>query len=1011
MMTMSKALSAGQARTYHAREFASEQANYWSRDQQGHSEWQGKLAAEFGLKGEVGAEQFARLTEGKNPVTQEQMVWHQPSRTYENRYGKEVTSVGHRAGWDATISAPKSVSLTALVGGDERVREAHRESVRVALSEFERYTQARMGNIREPEKTGKFVAATFEHDTARPVDGYAAPQLHTHVVVFNVAESKDGDTHALQERGLFQSQAFATAVYRTELAARLQGFGYEIERGEHGQPEIKGYSREYLEASSPRRAQITTELKEIGREGAGAAQVAAHRTRDSKEIQSPDEVLHRHRELAAEYGHQADWVVSHSFGNQRAQGIDAPKIAQQAVTYAREHVFERSAVQDERAILQAALERSMGQASASRVREEFERRSQDRSEFQTVEHAPKSAGRQYTTAAMVRMEREIVSRMQEGNFALENRPAINEAKDRTELLSRHPQLNEAQGKAAEQILASQEKIVGLDGVAGAGKTTTLAVIRKGAEANGYRVEGFAPTSRAAQKLGEAGIETSTLQLHLAKGQTPDTGEKRLYILDESSLASTKQMHDFVTRLHPNDRVLLVGDTRQHEAVEAGRPFAQLQDAGMRTAKLDEIVRQRDAALKQVVEQLAQGQVGEAVQGLERQGRVHEVANQAERIAGIAKEYARQPENTLVVSPDNRSRAEINQAIRAELQGTGVVGREENRTNVLVPRQDLTGADRTWAERYHFNDVLLYSRNSKETGLQKSEYARVKSVDAAANQITVARADGSEVTYDPRRQQGVSLYRDQEKAFSVGDRIQFTAPANDLKIANRELGTIQGFTGDGHMTLKMDSGRSLSLDPREHPHLDHGYAVTSHSSQGQTADRVLIHIDTELGAKDLLNNRMAYVAVSRGAQDAQIFTSNRQQLPQVLSREISHQSAHMPEVQREPKRQQVRLTGRELMDQHLRRWTPLNNALPEHEAKHFHWQQESGTMQSYKHTQTGRYIHIDGQAGTFHNQNREQITAKQALDYAMPEGQKHSHSLDIKPEREISIRGHGFGIGM
>jgi conjugative relaxase-like TrwC/TraI family protein len=1011
MMTMSKALSAPQARTYHAREFVSEQANYWSRDQQGHSEWQGKLAAEWGLKGEVGAEHFARLTEGEHPMTQEQLVWHQPSRTYENRYGKEVTSVGHRAGWDATISAPKSVSLTALVGGDERVREAHRESVQVALSEFERYTQARMGNVREPEKTGKFVAATFEHDTARPVDGYAAPQLHTHVVVFNIAESKHGDTHALQERGLFQSQAFATAVYRTELAARLQGLGYEIERGEHGQPEIKGYSREYLEASSPRRAQITTELKEIGREGAGAAQVVAHRSRDSKEIQSAADVLHRHRDVAAQYGHQADWVVSRSFSNQRSQEIDAPKVAQQAVTFAREHVFERAAIQDERSILQAALGRSMGQASASQVRQEFERRAQGKEEFRTAEHAPKSAGRQYTTAAMVRMEREIVSRMQNGNFALENSPELSEAKSRAELLSRHAQLNGAQQKAAEQILASQEKIVGLDGVAGAGKTTTLAVIREGAEANGYRVEGFAPTSRAAQKLGVAGIETSTLQLHRATGQQADTGQKRLYILDESSLASTKQMHDFVTRLHPNDRVLLVGDTRQHEAVEAGRPFAQLQDAGMRTAKLDEIVRQRDAALRQVVEQLAQGRVGEAVQGLERQGRVHEVKGQAERIAAIAKEYARQPENTLVVSPDNRSRAEINQAIRTELQKMNVVGREEHRTDVLVPRQDLTGADRTWAERYHFNDVLLYSRNSKETGLQKGEYARVKSIDAAANQLTIVRADGSEITYDPRRQQGVSLYRDQEKAFSVGDRIQFTAPANDLKIANRELGTIQGFTDDGHMTLKMDSGRSFSLDPRENPHLDHGYAVTSHSSQGQTADRVLIHIDTELGAKDLLNNRMAYVAVSRGAQDAQIFTSDRQQLPQVLTREVSHQSAHVPEVQQEPERQQVRLTGRELVEQHARRWNPLNEALPAHEAKQFAWQRESGTMQTYQHVQTGRHIHIDGQNGTFHNQHRETITATQALDFAMPEGQKHSHSPDIKPEREISIRGHGFGIGM
>ncbi|MGH9606477.1 MAG: AAA family ATPase [Terracidiphilus sp.] len=136
--------------------------------------------------------------------------------------------------------------------------------------------------------------------------------------------------------------------------------------------------------------------------------------------------------------------------------------------------------------------------------------------------------------------------------------------------------------------ASFEEIVGLDGIAGAGKTTTLAVIRESAEAQGYRVERFAPTSCAAQKLADAGIETSTLQKHLARGQGPDTGERRLYMLDESSLASTKQVHEFVNRLHPNDRVLLVGDRRQHEAVEAGRPFAQLQDAGMKTIKLEQI---------------------------------------------------------------------------------------------------------------------------------------------------------------------------------------------------------------------------------------------------------------------------------------------------------------------------------------------------------------------------------------------------------------------------------------
>ena len=278
--------------------------------------------------------------------------------------------------------------------------------------------------------------------------------------------------------------------------------------------------------------------------------------------------------------------------------------------------------------------------------------------------------------------------------------------------------------------------------------------------------------------------------------------------------------------------------------------------------------------------------------------MHEVRDSAQRIEAIAKEYARSPENTLVVSPDNHSRGEINARIHAELQAKGIVGREEHRVDTLVPRQDLTGADRTWAARYEWDNVLLYSRSSKETGIEKGEYARVKYIDADKNLLTVVRADGSERTYDPHRQQGVSVYRDQRKDFSVGDRIQFTAPASELKIANRELGTIEEIADDGRMGLRMDGGRTVRVDPREHPHLDHGYAVTSHSSQGQTADRVLIHVDTELSAKDLLNNRMAYVAVSRGAHDAHIFTSDREKLPHALRRDVSQQSAHVPNKEQE-----------------------------------------------------------------------------------------------------------------
>jgi hypothetical protein len=234
--------------------------------------------------------------------------------------------------------------------------------------------------------------------------------------------------------------------------------------------------------------------------------------------------------------------------------------------------------------------------------------------------------------------------------------------------------------------------------------------------------------------------------------------------------------------------------------------------------------------------------------------------------------------------------EINQSVHAKLQGRGIVNKSEHHVRTLVSRQDLTGADRTWVTRYEVGDILRYSRASKETGIGKGEYARVKAIDATANRLTVELKDGTVRTYDPRRQQGVTVYREELRTFSEGDRIQFTAPANDLKVANRELGTILGIGDDGRMHLKMDDSRSVRLDPNRHIHLDHGYAVTSHSSQGQTADRVLIHVDTELGAKDLLNSRMAYVAISRGAHDAQIFTNDAAALGQELSRDVSHAPA-------------------------------------------------------------------------------------------------------------------------
>ena len=216
-----------------------------------------------------------------------------------------------------------------------------------------------------------------------------------------------------------------------------------------------------------------------------------------------------------------------------------------------------------------------------------------------------------------------------------------------------------------------------------------------------------------------------------------------------------------------------------------------------------------------------------------------------------------------------------------------------------------------------------------------------------------------------------------------------------------------------MTLKMDSGRSVEIDPAKHPHLDHGYAVTSHSAQGQTADRVLIHVDTELAARDLLNNRMAYVAVSRGAHDAQIFTSDRAKLPQALGRDVSHESAHMPErveaqVARAPEREIERVRT---PAEHERHWGPLTRAVPPHEAQRFYWLGETGTVQSYRHVETGRNLHIDGATGQFLSQERKTVSRDAALAHALPDGNRYQAEMERQTAVQRSREQHRQEIGM
>ncbi len=629
-------------------------------------------------------------------------------------------------------------------------------------------------------------------------------------------------------------------------------------------------------------------MEKAGFTGPGAAQIAAHATREAKQDLTPAQVLAAHRDLAATYGNQHETVISAARSRVREKAVTPERSdqAREAITYAKAHAFEREAVADERIILRDALRRGMGEVTAAEVRQEFQNR-QKAGEFRSVE-SPKyaSAGR-FTTPETIAQERANINHVLQGKNTVSS---ITTAAMAEEQANARGFLNDSQRRVVEDILTSRDRVHGLQGLAGTGKTTTLETIREGAEKSGYKVKDFAPTSKASGQLRDAGIEANTLQSFLQRKQTADPDSRHLYLLDESSLASSRQMRQFLDKVGPNDHIVVIGDVRQHQGVEAGRPFQQMQDAGMRTAQLDQIVRQKDPELLRAVEHLAKNETERGVALLREQGRVTEIPNGPERIQAIARDYASKPESTIIVSPDNKSRQQLNEAVRVELKEKGILSGKAETYRTLTNRNDMTGAERTWAARYEVGNILQYTTGSKAEGIAKDSFATVRSIDTAANRLTVELENGKTVSYDPKRLRGFNAYRESTREFAAGDRIQFTTNAKKLDLRNRDLATVVSAAA-GQMTVRMDGKgeRIVTFDPVKLRQFDHGYAVTSHSSQGLTQDRVLANFDTGT-ARSLVNTRLAYVAVSRASQDARIYTDDADSLGKRLSVDVSKTAA-------------------------------------------------------------------------------------------------------------------------
>lgn len=887
--SVSALTSSAQAASYY------EADDYYAEGGLAPSQWQGQGAAALGLAGDVDRAQFRALLEGE--IAGQQLG--------TMRGGQRE----HRPGWDVTLSAPKSVSIMAEVAGDRRLIAAHGATVQVAMTHVEQHmaaTRIREGGQVARDMTGNLVIASFQHHTSRAQD----PQLHTHNIVMNATQDADGSWRSLEPRAIYQLQKQIGAIYRQQLAVNVRALGYDIEVDKDSRFEIKGVAGTVIAAFSTRSAEIEARLGERGtsRVAASAAekQMATLDTRAAK-------VAGDHAALVAEWRETAGKA---GFGPATRLALIAQAQAR-AASPAHQVEWATRATMADRAVAQAADKLSERQSvfSAAALQEEAGRLGLGKVGYAEIAQAVTSAtrdGELIDRAFLDRRGAAFPGFTTRQNVAIETRMLKAEARGRGGMVPIASPLaaakavasaaaraeragfawNAGQRAATQQLLASTNRISAVQGYAGTAKTTTvLATFAREAQGHGIAVMALAPTASAAMVLGEAlGTSSETVARHLLSPQRAGPGQPAAWIVDEASLLSardTARLFELAEKEHA--RVVLVGDVQQLGSVEAGAAFAQLQGAGMETARLSDIVRQTNAATKAAVIATIAGDARAALAALDRGGgRIVESADRAERFAAIAAHYAGLDKaaqaRMLVIEPSREGRDALTADIRDALARSGAL------TGPAVTMQSLVNKGLTRAEvrdplAYDQGDVVRFTRDYADKGVVRGEAYRVAAIDPARAAITLKSADGRDVDWR-LRQWGAGnsqAFAPQKLDLQVGDRIQFTR--ND-----RETGRVNGGRAEviavdelaRSATIRTAQGRSesLSLDAPRDQHIRHAYVETAFAAQGRTADHVLIHADSK--ATNLVDQKSFYVGISRARSTATVFTDDRGRLVAAIS---------------------------------------------------------------------------------------------------------------------------------
>ena len=880
------------------REGPERRARYYAHDAGEHlqaSAWFGRGAAALGLTGRVRVRDFERVLRGEVPGAGVVLR--------RNRDGAQE----HRTGWDLTLSAPKSVSVAWGVQGDARVLGAFIDAVRSALRVLEaRHLETRVHDPqtqrRARESADGLVAATFVHVSNRNDE----PQLHVHAVVVNMTRSAAGEWRSVEPSALARHARLLGGVAGDALAHRLRSLGYALEARRIGRGwgfEIAGYPRWLLERFSTRRRELLRHLAETGRRAsARARQAAAFATRAAKSGLRTEALRARWRADVEEDAHLGQALEAALYRSQREAPGEAPgQSALETVCAAVEHLAERTTLLRERDILSTALALAPGRHGLDALEAALAQRVGDRHLLPA--RAYRGGGGAFVATGEFAAERALVAWMKAARGtgrALAREDAVAARLEQ----SRH---TAGQRAAVRLIVLAPHRAVAVQGFAGTGKTTML---REAAGlAEGVPVFGLAPSAAAAHVLGhEAGIGVRTVDWFLTRFAGLRTGEAGpatralarelcgdgLLVVDECSMLATAQLLA-LTRLAERigvARVVLCGDHRQLQSVRPGQPFRVLQEAGMPTAVMDEIVRQRNPVIRKAVRDALSGRPGRALARLAE--RIEEVPAQA-LAETAAREFLALPPaeraRTLLVAPTNALRREINAVVREGLIEEGAIRGPALIVERLIDLH-LTAPEKARLSSYEPGDEVAFVQDLLPYRVRNAEACVVTGVDG--ERVALRHPDGRPRHIAPgtgRIRYHIKLCESAPIELRAGDRIRWTHNDHRRGLLNGETATVARIAGSA-VTLRTEGGAKHALDAADPQlrHIDHAYASTTHAAQGSTCARVIAVLDAD--PMPLTNQLTFYVQVSRAREEVVLLTDDRERLIETLEEQSGERmSAH------------------------------------------------------------------------------------------------------------------------